>query len=147
MENPQVRLDQLSDKLRQLQAQRNTLRIQREGIDTRLSGLLRTFRNRTGEAAAIEVVKAELARNIAAMEEVDAQISIVQGQIAQATKAIADYNEALASAAAQGLTGAAAEAKANAMLAEAEGKKTLFIGIGIAVLLIVVVVIWYKLKK
>ena len=105
------------------------------------------FRNRPGEVAALEAVIAQMGQNIVAMEEVDAQISIVQDQIAQAIKAISDYNEALASAAAQGLTGEAAETQAKATLAEAEGRKTLMIGIGIAVLLIVVVVVWLKLKK
>lgn len=101
----------------------------------------------TAALAANDLNRLALERN--RLEEAIKAKNAIEAQIKTASDAKVKYDEALAQAAAEGLTGEAANIRANALVESAKGTRQLltYVGIGLLVLLVVFAIAYWRRSR
>lgn len=129
--------------------QRKLANVRQEGArqQARLDDWMRTYRG-PGHSAEADQAIADATRAIAFAKEqatnIQAAIASLEKELQTAIKAKEKYDNNLAQAAREGLTGRAAELRAEAL---AQQQKIVYTGLAISGVLLVIAAVWLMLKK
>ena len=148
MTNPHaVRITELMEQIAAAQALLNQAQRQLTGQQQRLSSWMATYRgpgNSTEADNAIADAHRWIATHQAEIKQLEGTIAKLNTQLEAARKAAAEWDAAMASAAAQGLTGEAAVEHARSVVAQQKGKTFLLVAVGVALLLLLVLYIYKR---
>ena len=148
MTNPNaVRITELMEQIASAQVLLNNAQRSLAAQQTRLNSWMATYRGPGNSAeadAAIPDAQRWIATHQAEIRQLEGTIAELNTQLEQARAAAAQWDAAMASAAAQGLTGEAAVEHARSVVAQQKGKTFLLVAVGVALLLLLVLYIYKR---